>query len=51
MGPLPLPNSDSSRKEGRKAAIKWIDDGKDDKTKLRTNKSNEDLIIKVEASG
>lgn len=48
MGPLPLANGEPASKETRKSAIKWIDDGKDDKAKLRTNKSSEDLIIKAE---
>jgi hypothetical protein len=48
MGPLPLPGSDQTPKEERRHAIKWIDDGKDDKEKLKTNKSNEDLVIKAE---
>lgn len=48
MGPLPLPGSDQTSKEERRLAIKWIDDGKDDKEKLKTNKSHEDLIIKAE---
>lgn len=51
MGPLPIPSLESAkadRGENRAAAIKWIDDGKDIKEKLKTNKSKEDLIIKAE---
>jgi len=49
MGPLPSPVPEQRPTEERRAAIKWIDDGKDDKEKLKTNKSSEDLILKVES--
>lgn len=48
MGPLPFPSGGAGAGAARKSAIKWIDDGKDDKEKLRTNKSEADLIVKVE---
>lgn len=51
MGPLPVPSLESAKAdkgENRQTAIKWIDDGKGDKEKLKTNKSQEDLIIKAE---
>ena len=50
MGPLPVPSLESAKERGenRAPAIKWIDDCKDDKAKLKTNKSSEDLVLKAE---
>jgi hypothetical protein len=51
MGPLPIQSADTikaDKGENRARALKWVDDGKDDKEKLKTNKSNEDLVIKSE---
>lgn len=51
MGPLPIQNPETikaDKGENRILSLKWIDDCKDDKDKLKTNKSNEDLNIKAE---
>ena len=37
-------------KGDRRLAIKWTDDGKEDKGKLVTNKSSEDLVTKIETN-
>lgn len=44
MGPIGPPDANDNRK--RKQAIRWIDDEKDIKSKLETNKSSEDLVHK-----
>jgi len=43
MGPFPPPTLDNDREEAKVQAITWIDDEKDIKTMLKTNKSDEDL--------
>lgn len=51
MGPFPIPTPEHTlqeKGENRKPAIKWTDEGKDDKAKLQTNFSKDDLRIKVE---
>jgi hypothetical protein len=51
MGPLPSQSAETvkaDKGENRARALKWVDDGKEDKEKLKTNKSNEDLVIKSE---
>ena len=46
MGPFPPANLDDGREETKIQAIRWIDNEKDDKVKLKTNKSDEDLNLK-----
>ena len=50
MGPLADLRYSPENNDEALAAIKWVDNGENDKTKLVTNKSEEDLVYKEEVS-
>mmetsp|Transcript_32504 Transcript_32504/g.31750 ORF Transcript_32504/g.31750 Transcript_32504/m.31750 type:complete len:91 (-) Transcript_32504:2065-2337(-) len=48
MGPLADLKFDLDDNDGEQKVVKWVDNGEMDKTKLVTNKSEEDLLCKEE---
>lgn len=48
MGPLADFRNLLGQQEPRSAKLKWIDNGEDNKQKLRTNNSEDDLICKLD---
>ena len=50
MGPLADLRFEPDLADGVQKAIRWVDNGEGDKSKLVTNKSEEDLVYKEEVS-